>query len=109
MINRNWVCFDCRRVVRQPDDRDEVPCPECGRECVHFGRTRHVPPRSKVAEWEALREQLQSERISAAERAQKKALRGRRKLERQLADLEALPSDPTRRYLVARLRKELNG
>ncbi|MDR3353076.1 MAG: hypothetical protein LBO00_08800 [Zoogloeaceae bacterium] len=66
MASDKWVCFACRVVVRRRLDDlvssyntpHEVRCPVCGQRCVFLEKKIPIPPKSKVRQWEALRQQF---------------------------------------------------
>jgi DNA-directed RNA polymerase subunit RPC12/RpoP len=47
----NYVCFTCRRSVKQERERELVKCPECARPMVNMGRYFRVPPRHADNQW----------------------------------------------------------
>jgi hypothetical protein len=110
MSKRNWVCFDCRSVVRrEPYDVDVVVCATCSQARVNLGYKIRIPAKTRVKDWESLREQY-----SASERAAARAERAaRHKQERALATeierLESLPANPGRSRAVELLRKKLRS
>ena len=103
-----WVCFDCRSAVRRNTAfHGEVPCPICGKECAYLGYKIPVPPKQKVREWSALREQLSREQIARELYEHETAVRRRHDLEQEIARLEALPANPGRARAAQLLRRQL--
>lgn len=110
MSNASWVCFDCRHVVRRPSyPRSVVPCPTCRKACFCLGRKIPVPPKEKVGAWKSLRKDLQSMTIAWELQRDKEAVARRHELERRLRKLESLPTEPSRRRQIKKLREELAG
>lgn len=46
-----YVCFACRRGVKQERERELVKCPECARSMVNMGLYFRVPPRHADRQW----------------------------------------------------------
>lgn len=108
MSKRNWVCFDCRSVVRREAYTTDVAvCSICSRPRVNLGYKIRIPAKTRAKDWEKLREQyLASER--AAERTEQAARQKRmRELETEIEKRESLPANPGRTKAAQRLRKEL--
>ena len=105
-----WVCFNCRSAVRRNTAfRGEVSCPVCGKQCAYLGYKIPVPPKQKVREWSALRQQLSSEQIAREVQEHETAVRRRHELEQEIARLEAMPANPGRTRAVQLLRRQLAG
>lgn len=47
----NYVCFACRRSVKQERERELVKCPECARPMVNMGLYFKAPPRRADNQW----------------------------------------------------------
>src|SRR5260370_30504354 len=92
MGNGTWVCFDCRETVRRPTQHAKaVPCPCCGQTCTYLGTKIPVPPRRDVKIWRSLRESFRQSRVAAQQRAWVGRVRERHRLEREIAEIEAMP------------------
>ena len=105
-----WVCFNCRSAVRRNTAfRGQVPCSICGKECTYLGYKIPVPPKQKVREWSALREQLSRERLAREVQEHEMAVRRRHELEQEITRLEAMPANPGRMRAVQLLRRQLAG
>jgi hypothetical protein len=108
MNNRNWVCFDCRSVVRREAyTKDIVVCSACRRPRVNLGYRIPIPAKTKAKDWELLRERfLASER--AAERAERvRRQKRKRELEAEIERLESRPASEGRSQAVRRLRRQI--
>lgn len=109
MGNANWLCFDCRRVVRRPTHyREPVPCPDCRRPCRNFGTRLRVPAHDDLPAWRRLREWAQQVHLDSQARAQRTTVRTRHNLEHRIATLEKRPDNPGRAAILSRLRKRLD-
>ena len=105
-----WVCFDCRVSVRRDTQcRGDVPCPKCSERCRCLGYKIPVPPKRDAATWEALRSQLNAEKLQRQDRVLKTVVRRRHALEQEIAKLEARPENPGRQAAIRELRKQLEG
>jgi hypothetical protein len=110
MSKRNWVCFDCRSVVRrEPYTVDVVVCATCSQPRVNLGYKIRIPAKTRVKDWETLRGQnLASERAAAqAERAAQP--KQKRELEAEIERLESLSANTERSRAVQLLRKKLRS
>lgn len=107
MPNRSWVCFGCRRIVRQPWREEGVTCATCGEPCLCLGDRLALPPRRNVAEWAALEERVQAASTWIAEEGYRVRVRRRHELEQQVARLEPEAVTPWRRERLDRMRVEL--
>lgn len=105
-----WVCFDCRAAVRRSTAfAGEVPCPTCGKLCSYLGYKIPVPPKGKVKDWSALRDQLSRERMQNDLVADVTAVRDRHALEQEIARLEAMPPNQGRAQAIRLLRRRFLG
>ena len=110
MATSAWVCFNCRSAVRRNSAfRGEVPCPICSKGCTFLGYRIPVPPKQKVREWAALREQLFRERTARDIREHEMAVRQRHDLEQEIVRLESMPANPGRTRAAQLLRRQLAG
>ena len=110
MSKRNWVCFECRSVVRREAyTANSVVCATCWQPRVNLGYKIPIPAKTRVNDWESLREHyLASER--AAARARREAQRKRtRDLEKEIERLESRPANPGRSKAVQLIRKKLRS
>lgn len=104
-----WVCFECRIAVRRNTQyRGQVPCPECGKRCAYLGYKIPVPPKSKPRLWQQLQVQLARERAEAHQQAVLNNTRLRHELEREIARIKRLPTNPGRRSLLRQLQNRLS-
>lgn len=110
MSKRNWVCFDCRSVVRREAYTVAVVvCATCSQPRVNLGYKIPIPAKARAKDWESLRVQyLASQR--AAERAELTARRKRqRELKAEIDRLQSLPVNRGRASAVRLLQKKLRG
>jgi hypothetical protein len=108
MSKRNWVCFDCRSVVRREDYRAEVVvCATCSQPRVNIGYKIPIPKKSRGKEWEVLRAQHLSEQRAIALRHRREQARHRHSLGQEIERLELLPPNQGRRKAIRLLRKQL--
>jgi predicted secreted Zn-dependent protease len=108
MNHRNWVCFDCRSVVRREAYTvDSVVCATCSQPRVNLGYKIPIPAKTRAKEWERLREQyFASQR--AATRARGDAQRKKRRdLTKEIERLESRSANPGRSKAVQLIRKKL--
>ncbi len=105
-----WVCFDCREAVRRDTQYlGAVPCSKCAKPCRYLGYKIPVPPKRDLSTWEALRNQLNAEKLQRQERVFETGVRRRHALEQEIAKLEARPENAGRKAAVRELRKQLKG
>jgi hypothetical protein len=106
MSKRNWVCFECRTVVRrEPATVRVVLCSTCSAPRVDLGYKIRIPPKSRVAEWGALREDFFAAERAARTDFERRRIRTRHELEQEISRLETLPQNPGRRRAVQLLKK----
>jgi hypothetical protein len=110
MSNKKWVCCGCRVAVRRSQGDDAtVLCSECGKPCSNIGYKIPVPPKSKVREWERLREQLNQQKNETTLAKTQTLVRRKHELEREIVRLEAMPRNEGRTKAVKLLRKKLEA
>jgi hypothetical protein len=108
MGNATWVCFDCREAVRRPTHHPAaVPCPQCGRACQCLGTKIRIPSKGDERAWQDLRVGIREQRIADVERSERMRVRRRHRLERQIAELEARPTNEGRARTLHLLREQL--
>jgi hypothetical protein len=79
----------------------------CKRDCAYLGYKIPVPPRQKIREWSALREQLAREHIAREAQQDRQKIRSRHDLEQEIVRLEAMPANPGRNQAIGLLRRRL--
>ena len=108
MSKRNWVCFDCRSVVRREAYTvDSVVCAACSGPRVNLGYKIPILAKTRAKDWELLREQYFASQRAAA-RVQREAEQERRRdLQKEIERLESRPANPGRLKAAQLLRKKL--
>ena len=107
MSNHNFVCFDCRLVIREnPYNRNIVSCPQCQKECVNIGYKIPVPSKNKKKEWARLEEQIIKENRLIAEKQTISKMRRKHEIEKEIIKLENRPKSEGMNSLLKRLKKE---
>lgn len=107
MPNENWVCFDCRVVVRRKKQHGSVvaaSCPGCGRPCRCMGMMLTVPPKSDEKAWNQLRTGVAKSAQDFSEGERVRKARERHALEQRIAELERLPRNKDRNRLIKSLQ-----
>ncbi len=84
-----------------------VLCPSCGKETVNVGYKIPIPPKTKVSEWQALREQLHLEITESLMNQQRSRVAEMHALEKEIEKMESLPSNPGRASLLKQLKNRL--
>ena len=106
--NYNWVCFDCRTVIRQTKYSNRIPkCVSCGDDCFCLGDKVAVPRKEVVKSWAALRKDCRSRMLAEEDRRQRWNARRKHELERAIEQLEAMTENKDRTRRIARLTEEL--
>ena len=110
MSKRNWVCFDCRSVVRREDyNAGSVVCATCSAPRVNLGYKIPIPAKTSAKDWESLREEYFASQRAAA-RVRRDAQRERRHdLQKEIERLESRPANPGRLKAAKLLRKKLRN
>ena len=110
MNNENWVCFDCREVVRRDGNHPtEVPCPSCGQACLWIGDRIRIPAKGNLRGWRKLRESIYEQRLKVLDKRQILKVRRQHELEQQILDVESRPPSPDRTMWIETLRKDLGS
>src|SRR5262245_30059983 len=108
MSKRNWVCFDCRSAVRREAPTvSPVVCATCSRPLVNLGYKIPIPRKTRVKDWEALREQYLISQREATRARRATQFTRRRELLAEIDKLESLPTNAGRSRAVQLLRKKL--
>ncbi len=107
MSNYAWVCFSCRTAARRAPVATNVRCRQCARPCECLGYKTPVPPKARIREWATLEEAFYASRRRYVLGQQKFRVRRMHDTEREIARLEALPSNEGRASAIKRLRKQL--
>lgn len=106
--NYNWVCFECRLVIRQAKTEKRIPkCLGCGSDSFCLGYKVEVPRKEDVRGWRQLRDDC---RIRETARLRKEALdryRYAKAAKLRIEQLEALPPNKDRAKLIAQLKRGL--
>ena len=110
MSKRNWVCFECRSVVRRESDAaGVVVCGTCSQPRVNLGYKIPIPAKTRTKEWELLRGQYFAAEFAAAGAEQMTRRMRKRELESEIERLESRPANPGRSKAAQRLRKKLRS
>ena len=110
MSKRNWVCFDCRSAVRREAPTvNVVVCATCSRPRVNLGYKIPIPPKTRIKDWEALREQYLISQREATRARRAAQLTRTRELSAEIDKLESLPRSAGRSRAVQLLRKQLRN
>lgn len=106
--NWNWICFDCRITVRRSwTYKNDVPCPRCQKNCVHFGTEIALPPAADLRAWRKIRRTFQESRADSVEHAKWQRVRRQHRLEWELVELEKSPASGKRDRRIAHVRVSL--
>lgn len=107
--NNNWVCFDCRFVIRQAKTSEHIPrCASCNRECVCVGYKLKIPGKSDAKGWDKLREISREMELQKREYQEKYRETRIAQLTEQIETLSAREHNTDREKLIAQLREELD-
>src|SRR5262245_5090471 len=110
MRKRNWVCFDCRTVVRrEPYSGQSVACATCHKPRVNLGYKIPIPAKTRVKEWATLQEEYFASARAAERKRNASAVRRRHDLEQEIARLESRPTNTGRTKAIQTLRKRQGG
>lgn len=110
MSKRNWVCFDCRTVVRaEPYSRSVVPCSTCSRPRVNLGYKIPIPPKARRKDWEQLREGYFGTLRQANRELAKRRVQEKHRLEKRIATLSNRPKNNGRARALTLLRKRMEN
>jgi hypothetical protein len=108
MSKRNWVCFDCRSVVRREAYTvDSVVCAACSGPRVNLGYKIRIPAQTRAKDWELLREQYFASQPAAARVQREAEPERRRDSKTQIERLESRPANPGRLNTAQRRRKKV--
>ena len=72
--NNNWVCTDCRYVVRVSKSKsplfpcDQVKCIHCGNDCYCMGSKYEIPKKNDKKSWKKLAEIIKIQKKAAIEK-----------------------------------------
>ncbi|MGB5015436.1 MAG: hypothetical protein WBO68_15555 [Pyrinomonadaceae bacterium] len=106
--NDNWVCFECRMVIRYPKIAKQVPkCLACGSGTFWLGSKVEVPKKDDVRGWRHLRDDCRTREIVRIEKeaADRRSYAKAAKL--RIEQLEALPANKERSKLIAQLTRSI--
>ena len=111
MQSENWVCFDCRTVVRRRKQHGAVVVPSrcsgCGRPLACIGTKIAVPAKSAEQEWQRLRARIAGVAQEFRERENVRSVQEKHAIEKRIAELERLPKNKDRDRLIKSLRQQL--
>jgi len=108
--NFNWVCFDCRRVVRQAKTARRIPkCAECGSDCFCLGYKVDIPRNSDTNGWKALRLECRKRNLALSDSHGVKRVKDAHAAERRIVELRSRGANKDREKLVSELTKKIKG
>lgn len=108
MSSTQWVCWDCRRIVRRARMATKAPrCSQCGGGTVDVGMRLRLPPRDDERGWRALRAKRRLDESARSDERRVALVRSRHDLEKRIAALEARPPNAERERTVRVLRRHL--
>ena len=106
--NANWVCFECRRIVRRMAAiRVQVTCPGCGQLCHNAGTKIRWPLQRRVKAWRRLQTSIQDASLVALARAERLRVAYLHRLEQNLATLVQRPFNEDRHQQINHSRQIL--
>lgn len=106
--NYNWVCFDCRFVIRKPKMSRRVPkCAECGSECYCLGYKVKIPKKPDARGWRALRLECRRRYLEWSAQQAVRRVREAHAAERRIAHLRSLGPNKDREKIIAELQKSI--
>ena len=106
--NYNWVCFECRLVIRQAKTAKGVPkCLGCGSDSFCLGYKVDVPRKYDVRGWRKLRDECRIREIARIEKENADRRRFAKSAKLRIEQLEALPANKDRAKLIAQLKRSL--
>ena len=111
--NNNWVCFDCKKIVRIPkslnENWQEVICSECGKNCVNLGSKQRLPKKSNEKAWKKLQKFNAVVKIFKDVDMRISSIDHQRCLRGKIENLEERsPESKDRRKLIDELKKLLH-
>lgn len=108
--NHNWVCFDCRVVIRQPKMSRHIPkCADCGADCYCLGYKVEPPKKTDARGWRALRLESRKRHLAWADRQAVRRVRAAHAAERRIAHLRSLGPNKDREKLIEKLKEKIHG
>lgn len=106
--NYNWVCFECRIVIRQAKTAKRIPkCLGCGSGSFCLGYKVEVPKKEDVRGWSQLRDDCRTREIVRIEKEAADKRRYATATKLRIEQLEALPANKERAKLIAQLKRNL--
>jgi hypothetical protein len=104
MNNSTWACFECREAVRRPGyTLKDIHCPICGEKMGYLGDRIRIPSKRQVKAWRKLRESVHGG-LKGKEWQRNSRIK---RLEDDIARLEASPPGATRARKIKAYKKQL--
>lgn len=105
----NWVCFPCRKALRQDRYLRKTPtCPRCGGLCLCLGDKVAVPRATAVKAWGKLEEEWHARRLESIDEYLSGDWHSREVLESLIDDLASLPPNEETARLIGKARDTLH-
>lgn len=107
--NNNWVCFECRFLIRQAKTYAAIPkCQHCHQDCVCVGYKRRIPKKRDVKGWEQLNRDYRQIKLHRLE-AEKASIRFRiTHLKDEIQRLLSKEENKDRNRLINAMKDELD-
>lgn len=107
--NYNWVCFECRFVIRQAKTYKRIPkCHFCNQDCICVGYKLKIPKKSNKKEWEQLKKinrEIELQHIQSQRSYKKDRITH---LSNEIKKLSSKEENKDRTKLIDSMKKELD-
>jgi len=107
--NYNWVCFDCRFVIRQSKSSSCIPkCAECAADCYCLGYKVEIPKKTNIRGWKALRLISRKLHLARSDGLAVEHVKEAHAAERRIAQLRSLGPNKDRETLIKELEEKIH-